>query len=207
MACGRRFRPLNVIDDHSRECQACIIDTSLSGRRVVRELGAIAERRGLPCTVVGDNGTELTSHAVLAWCQETGVEWHYIAPGKPQQDGFVESFDGRLRDECLNEHLFSSLAAARRIIGHGGRTTTLCVRTAALAGWHPPSLPTAPAKGIGTPKLSYQRPENGEHVNLFVAQSRSVLVSRGSDRRQQWMVKSRGERRLLVTTDKPVFPR
>ena len=61
-------------------------------------------------------GTELTSHAVLAWCQDTGVEWHYIALGKPQQNGFVESFNGRLRDECLNEHLFPSLAAARRII-------------------------------------------------------------------------------------------
>ncbi len=92
------------------------IDTSLSGRRVIRELSAIAERRGLPCMVVSDNGTELTSHAVLAWCQDTGVEWHYIAPGKPQQNGFVESFNGRLRDECLNEHLFPSLAAARRII-------------------------------------------------------------------------------------------
>jgi putative transposase len=73
LTCGRRFRLLNVIDDYSRECLACIVDTSLSGRRVVRELGAIAERRGLPCTVVSDNGTELTSHAVLAWCQETGV--------------------------------------------------------------------------------------------------------------------------------------
>ena len=73
---------LNVIDDYSRECLACIIDTSLSGRRVVRELSAIAERRGLPCMVVSDNGTELTSHAVLAWCQDTRVEWHYIAPGR-----------------------------------------------------------------------------------------------------------------------------
>ncbi len=95
LACGRRFRMLNVIDDYSRECLACIIDTSLSGRRVVRELSAIAERRGLPCMVVSDNGTELTSQAVLAWCQDTGVEWHYIAPGKPQQNGFVESFNGR----------------------------------------------------------------------------------------------------------------
>jgi len=88
------------------------------------KLSAIAERRGLPCMVVSDNpvpsrvegSTELTSHAVLAWCQDTRVEWHYIASGKPQQDGFVESFNGRLRDECLNEHLFPSLAAARRII-------------------------------------------------------------------------------------------
>ena len=71
LACGRRFRMLKVIDDYSRECLACIVDTSLSGWRVVRELAAIAERRGLPCMVVSDNGTELTSHAVLAWCQDT----------------------------------------------------------------------------------------------------------------------------------------
>jgi len=116
LACGRRFRLLNVIDDYSRECLACIVDTSSSGRRVVRELTAIAERRGLPWMVVSDDGTELTSHAVLAWCQDTGVEWHYIAPGKPQQNSSVKSFNGRLRDEYLNDHLFLSLAAARWII-------------------------------------------------------------------------------------------
>jgi putative transposase len=91
LACGRRFRLFNVIDDYSRECLACIVDTSLSGWRVVLELSAIAERRGLPCMVVSDNGTVLTSHTVLVWCQDTGVEWHYIAPGKPQQNGFVEA--------------------------------------------------------------------------------------------------------------------
>ena len=99
--------------DHLADAGA---DTSLSGRRVVRELSAIAGGRGLPCIVVSDHGTELTSHAVLAWCQDTGVEWHDIAPAKSQQNGFVVSVNGRLRDECLNEHLLPSLAAARRII-------------------------------------------------------------------------------------------
>jgi len=102
LACVRRFRLLNVIDDDCRESLGCIVDTSLSGRRVVRELSSIAERRGLPRMVVSDNGTELTSHVVHAWCPDTGVEWHYIAPGKPQQNGFMESFHGRSRDECLN---------------------------------------------------------------------------------------------------------
>ena len=115
LARGRRFRVRNSIDDYSRECLACIVDAALSGSRVIRELAAIAECRGLSCMVVSDNGTELTSHAVLAWCQDTVVEWHYIASGKPQQNGFVKSFNGRLRDECLNEHLSPSLAAARRI--------------------------------------------------------------------------------------------
>lgn len=113
---GRRFRILAVVDDFSRECLALIADTSLSGLRVVRELDAIIAHRGRPSTIVSDNGTELTSMAVLRWCQNTTVEWHYIAPGKPMQNGFVESFNGRLRDELLNETLFSSLAEARSAI-------------------------------------------------------------------------------------------
>ena len=113
---GRRFRVLAVVDDYSRECLALVADTSLSGLRVVRELDALIGRRGRPAMVVSDNGTELTSMAVLSWCQRTGVEWHYIAPGKPMQNGFVESFNGRLRDELLNETLFSSLGEARHEI-------------------------------------------------------------------------------------------
>ena len=105
---GRRFRVLCIIDDFSRECLGAIVDTSISGHRVARELDRIAELRGYPCMVVSDNGTELTSNAILTWQQDRKVEWHYIAPGKPMQNGFVESFNGRLRDQCLNEHLFSS---------------------------------------------------------------------------------------------------
>lgn len=105
---GRRFRILCVIDDFSRECLATVVDNSLSGERVARELDRIAMIKGYPCLVVSDNGTELTSNALLAWQQHRHVEWHYIAPGKPMQNGFVESFNGRLRDECLNEHLFVS---------------------------------------------------------------------------------------------------
>ena len=113
---GRRFRVLAVVDDFTRECLALVVDVSLSGLRVGRELDRITEFRGRPTMIVSDNGTELTSHAILRWQEEQSVLWHYIAPGKPQQNGFVESFNGRFRDECLNEHLFSSLAAARRII-------------------------------------------------------------------------------------------
>ena len=113
---GRRFRVLAVVDDCTRECLALVVDTSLSGLRVGRELDRITEVRGRPAMIVSDNGTELTSHAILRWQEERGVLWHTIAPGKPQQNGFVESFNGRFRDECLNEHLFRSLTAARRII-------------------------------------------------------------------------------------------
>ena len=106
---GRRFRILTVVDDFTRECLALVADTSLTGIRVVRELDRIIEMRGRPGMIVSDNGTEFTSNAILAWQEERGVEWHYIAPGKPMQNGFVESFNGRLRDECLNEHLFANL--------------------------------------------------------------------------------------------------
>ncbi len=113
---GRKFRVFCVIDDFSRECLAAVADNSISGQRVVRELDRIAGRRGYPLMVVSDNGTELTSNAILKWQEENAVEWHYIAPGKPMQNGFIESFNGRLRDECLNEHLFVSYRQAQRII-------------------------------------------------------------------------------------------
>ena len=113
---GRRFRIFAVVDDFTRECLALVADTSLSGARVARELDALVAQRGKPSMVVSDNGTELTSTAMLRWQMERGVGWHYIQPGKPQQNGFIESFNGRLRDELLNETLFGNLAQARRII-------------------------------------------------------------------------------------------
>jgi putative transposase len=110
---GRRFRILAIVDDFTRECLALVPDTSLPGMRVVRELDALVAARGRPAMCVSDNGTELTGMAILRWAQETRVEWHYIAPGKPQQNAFIESFNGRLRDELLNETLFASLKHAR----------------------------------------------------------------------------------------------
>lgn len=114
--CGRRFRILNVVDDVTRECLAAIPDVSISGKRVARELTAIIERRGKPGMIVSDNGTELTSNAILAWCAEHKLQWHYIAPGKPMQNGFAESFNGRMRDELLNETLFRDLDHARAVV-------------------------------------------------------------------------------------------
>ncbi|WP_244642319.1 IS3 family transposase, partial [Chelatococcus reniformis] len=113
---GRRFRILAVVDDCTRECLALAADTSLSGLRVARELDDIERRRGRPTMIVSDNGTEFTSNAILGWADETGVGWRYIAPGKPQQNGFIESFNGRLRDELLNETLFRSLPHARAVL-------------------------------------------------------------------------------------------
>ena len=116
MATGRRFRILNIVDDVTRECLRAVLDTSISGKRVVRELGDLVAERGAPRMIVSDNGTELTSNAVLAWSGDAGVEWHYIAPGKPTQNGFVESFNDRMRDELLNETLFFTVRQARSIL-------------------------------------------------------------------------------------------
>ncbi len=113
---GRRFRMLCVVDDHSRECLALIADTSIGGHRLARELDNVIAIRGKPHTIVSDNGTEMTSNALLKWQEDTGINWHYIAPGKPMQNGFVESFNGKLRDECLNETLFEDLHQVRRIL-------------------------------------------------------------------------------------------
>ena len=110
---GRRFRVLNIVDDVTKECLGAIPDTSISGRRVARELTTIVARRGEPGSIVSDNGTEFTCNAMLAWCKETGIDWHFIAPGKPIQNAFVESFNGRMRDELLNETLFFDLDDAR----------------------------------------------------------------------------------------------
>ena len=116
LACGRRFRILNVVDDVTRECLAAIPDTSISGRRVARELVQVIEQRGKPGMIVSDNGTELTSNAILTFAAERDIEWHYIAPGKPMQNGFVESFNGRMRDELLNETMFRDMTHARTAI-------------------------------------------------------------------------------------------
>jgi len=111
---GRRFRILNIVDDVTKECLGAIADTSVSGRRVARELTSIVSKRGKPGSIVWDNGTEFTCNAMLAWCKDNAVDWHFIAPGKPIQNAFVESFNGRMRDEFLNETLFFGPDDARR---------------------------------------------------------------------------------------------
>lgn len=113
---GRRFRVFNVEDQYTRRGLVTEVDTSLPGTRVVRVLDRLVAVWGKPAMIVSDNGTELTSNAMLKWATTNGIAWHYIAPARPMQNGFMESFNGKLRDECLNEHVFSSLAEARRII-------------------------------------------------------------------------------------------
>jgi len=113
---GRRFRVFTLVDDFSRECLATYADTSISGVRVVRLLEELAATRGLPESSVMDNGPEFTSRAMLTWAQHRGVTPHFIDPGKPTQNAFIESFNGSFRDECLNTSWFMSLEDARRTV-------------------------------------------------------------------------------------------
>jgi putative transposase len=135
---GRRFRVLAVVDDFTAECLCLVADTSLSGLRVARELDTAIAARKAPVMIVSDNGTELTSMAILRWSRERHVEWHYIAPGKPQQNAFIESFNARLRDELLNETAFSSLAEARILLAQW-RCDYNANRPHSRLGWLTPS--------------------------------------------------------------------
>jgi putative transposase len=116
LAWGRRIRCLTVVDCFTREAPAIELDTSLPGARVVRVLAELSSRRGLPKAILMDNGPELTSRVLDQWAYEHGVELRFIDPGKPVQNAFIESFNGRFRDECLNQHWFIGLAQARRIV-------------------------------------------------------------------------------------------
>ena len=135
---GRRFRILTVVDDCTRESLGLVADTSLSGVRVARELDRLMTERGRPQMIVSDNGSEFTSNAIIAWADRAKVEWHYIAPGKPMQNAFIESFNGRLRDELLNETLFSTLSQARAALGDW-RSDYNGSRPHSALGWQTPS--------------------------------------------------------------------
>jgi putative transposase len=113
LATGRRFRALNVLDDYTRECLRIEVDTSLGGERVARVLEELRRQRGGPKGIVVDHGPEFTSQALDRWAYQRGVRLHFIAPGKPEQNAYAESFNGKFRDECLNEHWFADLKEAR----------------------------------------------------------------------------------------------
>lgn len=111
---GRRFRALTVVDQYTRECVALHADFSLTGRKVRAVLDVLRGLRGLPKLITVDNGSEFASAEMDRWAYETGVRLDFIRPGKPVENAFIESFNGRLRDECLNGELFFSIDDARR---------------------------------------------------------------------------------------------
>ncbi len=116
LASGRKIRLLSIIDVWTREALALEVDTSLPGSQVVRVLDRLAGERSLPATIVLDNGPELISRVLEQWAHQRAVTLHFIDPGKPTQNAHCESFHGRVRDECLNEHWFLSLADARQLV-------------------------------------------------------------------------------------------
>jgi putative transposase len=116
LSCGRRFRALSIIDCHSRECLALEVDVSLSGERVVRVLERLRETRSLPQVIQTDNGPEFTGHKLDAWAYQHRVKLFFIEPGKPVQNAHIESFNGKLRNECLNLEWFMNLREAQQVI-------------------------------------------------------------------------------------------
>lgn len=116
LASGQRFRVLNVVDDFTRECIVCFADTSITGDTVARLLGEAIKERGKPKVLISDNGPEFTSRALDAWAHQEGIERHFIDPGKPVQNAYIESFNGRFRDECLDQHWFVNLPQARLVL-------------------------------------------------------------------------------------------
>lgn len=139
LSSGRRFRVLGVIDQCSRETVHAMADSSIPGLRVVRELDAAIRARGAkPKAIVSDNGPEFTSKAVIVWATEQGIEWHYIQPGKPQQNGFTESLNGKIRDEFLNMHWFTSLREVQ-IMLEEWRQDYNNVRPHSAIGWLTPA--------------------------------------------------------------------
>lgn len=116
LANGRSFRTLNIVDTYTRECVAIEVDTSLPGARVVRRLDQVREQRGQPESIIIDNGPEFAGQALDAWAYQHGIQLQFIRPGKPIENAYVESFNGRFRDECLNQHWFVDLEDARHII-------------------------------------------------------------------------------------------
>jgi putative transposase len=116
LASGRKFRTLNLMDGYTREALWIEVDNSLPGLRVVRVLERVAQERSVPEAIQVDNGPEFISRVVDQWAYANGVALHFIDPGKPVQNAFIESFNGKFRDECLNQNWHTSLGDARRII-------------------------------------------------------------------------------------------
>jgi len=141
---GRRFRTLNLLDDFSSESAGIEVGISIPGERVARFLDMVALERGYPNSIVVDNGPEFTSRALDQWAYKHGVELHFIEPGKPNQNAFIESFNSRFRDECLNEHWFVSLADAEEKI-EAWRIDYNENRGRKVAGWKTPAEVAAAA--------------------------------------------------------------
>ena len=164
LATGRAVRLLTMVDNYTRECLAIEVDSCLSSQRVTRVLEWVMEQRGAPETIRCDNGPEFTSRHFLAWCEERRIGLVHIQPGRPMQNGHVESFNGRLRDECLNANWFTTLADARTKI----------------EAWRQDYNEERPHSSLGyrTPRefAAIQESRGRESLNGWVGQGNSIAV-------------------------------
>ena len=165
LATGRRFRVFNVVDDFTRECVLQIVDFSISGQRLANELDRLAATRGLPTTIVCDNGPELTSKAMFLWSQRRGVKLHFIQPGKPTQNSFVESFNGKFREYCLDLNWFTSLEDARVRI-ESWRAHYNHVRPHRSLGKKPPAVFAAAIAGVDEERAVHPIHDSGSEKRL-----------------------------------------
>lgn len=161
---GRRLRTLNVVDEFTRECLAIEVDTSLGGERVVRVLERLCAERGRPKELLMDNGPEFTGRALDAWAYENKVALRFIAPGKPTQNATVESFNGRFREECLNEHWFRSLSHARAVI-EAWRLHYNAFRPHSSLGYLTPNQYARQGAGLRS-SLTTSAPKTGIHPGI-----------------------------------------
>ena len=157
-----------MVDDFTRECLAIEVDTSLSGERVTRVLDRLIERRNQPESLVMDNGPEFASRALDAWAYERGIQLDFIRPGKPIENCLLESFNGKFRDECLNQHWFTSMRDARLAI-EAWRHDYNCVRPHSSLGQLPPAVFAEGAglrslKATSAPPFSPAHPGGGANV-------------------------------------------
>lgn len=136
---GRRLRVLTLVDDFTRQCLALWADHSIGGVGVVSVLEQLAKTRGLPAAITVDNGPEFTGKTLHEWAHKHGVKLNFIAPGKPTQNAYIESFNGKFRDECLNQHWFTTLNEARLLI-EAWRSLYNQVRSHSSLGRIPPNL-------------------------------------------------------------------
>jgi putative transposase len=203
---GRRFRILAIYDDCTRECLAAIADVSLSGIRVARELDLLIVARGKPTAIVSDNGTELTSNAILSWAVDVGVDWHYIDPGKPVQNAFIESFNGRLRDEFLNETLFTSLMQARLTLEEWRRDSTPCGRIHASAGSRQPLTPRNSHHNRAKALRSAMASRLGPLLRLCMMATARLWTPLDENKGQRQPVSRRGKRGCLISRECRVAP-
>lgn len=165
LADGRKIRALNVVDDHTRECLAIEVDSSLSGQRVTRVLDRLVAQRGHPKRLLTDNGPEFAGKALARWAYEHCVEHMFIEPGKPVQNAFIESFNGTMRNECLNEHWFTRMAEARQITEAWRVDYNECRPHSSLGGRSPAEFATQAATSLRATPFAASQLEPSSNAN------------------------------------------